>query len=155
MELDIFLKEHEDLIAESVDLLKAKNKDYSTNGDPLAGFKKIAKDLNISPFQVWAVFASKHWSALTSFAANGKVESEPIKGRILDMINYCALLHLLIKDFEDNVITAGNLGINVHKTIDDIITISTRLTDEEKDALDKIKSMTSLTPEILKIYFNI
>jgi hypothetical protein len=149
MNLDIFLKEHEDLIAKSVDLLKTKNKDYSTDGDPLAGFKKIAKDLGISPFQVWAVFASKHWNALTNFAKDGKVESEPIKGRIIDMINYSCLLHLLIID--NYKITDTYL----YKIKGDTITYMNHLTKEEIEALNKIKSMINITPEVLKLYFNI
>ncbi|MFA5696501.1 MAG: hypothetical protein WC917_03565 [Bacilli bacterium] len=149
MNLDTFLKEHEDLIAKSVDLLKVKNKDYATDGDPLAGFKKIAKDLGISPFQVWAVFASKHWNALTNFAKDGKVESEPIEGRIIDMINYTCLLHLLIKD--NDKISIGSL--NIYNTEDRNIQLI--LTDEDLKALEQIKSMTHITPEILKLYFNI
>lgn len=117
MNLYIFTKEHEDLIAKSVDLLKAKNKDYSTDGDPLAGFKKIASDLGITPFQVWAVFASKHWQALTNFAKSNKAESEPIEGRIMDMINYSVLLHLLIIDSKSenpfkNIIDVANYMID-------------------------------------------
>ena len=152
MDLDTFLKEHEDLIAKSVDLLKAKNKDYSTDGDPLAGFKKIANDIGISPFQVWAIFASKHWNALTNFAKDGKVESEPIEGRIIDMINYSVLLHLLIIDSKSWMKEQQKEFITTNKKVQDI---RLTLTEYERNALDRVKGMTHLTPEVLKIYFNI
>jgi len=188
MDLDTFLKEHEDLIAKSVDLLKAKNKDYSTDGDPLAGFKKIANDIGISPFQVWAIFASKHWNALTNFAKDGKVESEPIEGRIIDMINYSVLLHLLIIDnrlgykwgeqqsqeFIDNIKHPTNIiskddsifkplidsnpnafNTNAFNTNKEFKDIRLKLNEYERNALDRVKGMTHLTPEVLKIYFNI
>jgi len=152
MDLDTFLKEHEDLIAKSIDLLKVKNKDYSTDSDPLAGFKKIATDLGITPFQVWAVFASKHWQALTNFAKSNKVESEPIESRIIDMINYSVLLHLLIVDSKSWMKEQQKEFITTNKKVQDI---RLTLTEYERNALDRVKGMTHLTPEVLKIYFNI
>ena len=158
MNIDTFNKEHDILITKSMDIMRSKNKDYSVNDDPLAGFNKIAKDLGITSFQVWAVFASKHWQALTNFASKGTIESEPIEGRIIDMINYSCLLHLLIIDDKSWITTQSEEFIKDKLRVYPISekdSIYYNLSDEEMEALAKVKSMTNITPKRLKIYFNI
>jgi len=87
------------LFEESFKLLKSKNKDYSTNDDALNGFKLAAKDAGITTYQAWLIYARKHWGAIANFCKNGgQVESEPIRERLKDMINYCALLEAIIED---------------------------------------------------------
>lgn len=88
---------HYDLIKSIND---AKGKDYAGDEDALANFKDAAKKLGVTPFQVWAVYHHKHQSAIDSFIREGKVESEPIEGRIHDAILYLFLLLGLIADEE-------------------------------------------------------
>lgn len=76
----------------------AKGKDYAGDDDALANFKAAARDLGMTPFQVWAIYHHKHQSAINAFIREGKVESEPIEGRIHDAILYLFLLLGLIED---------------------------------------------------------
>lgn len=87
--------------AECIDLIKVKNADYSQGeqkGDRIAAFRRIARDINITMEQAWAVFCQKHWGAVMKYVKDGAVESEPIDGRITDIINYMVLLSAIIAD---------------------------------------------------------
>jgi len=78
-----------------------KGKDY-TRGlgdlDRTDNFKKAGHFNKISPLQAWGTYFYKHVSAVFAFVGDGKVESEPIEGRVHDMINYSILLLLLVED---------------------------------------------------------
>lgn len=87
--------------ANCIHMLRAKNADYSQNeqkGDRIAAFRRIARDIDLPMRKVWAVFAQKHWGAIMRFIKEGRVESEPIDGRIDDLINYSVLLGAIIAD---------------------------------------------------------
>lgn len=87
--------------ADCIDLIKRKNADYSQGeqkGDRIAAFRRIARDINITMEQAWAVFCQKHWGAVMKYVKDGVVESEGIDGRINDIINYMVLLSAIIAD---------------------------------------------------------
>lgn len=94
--------EFNDLRAKAVeDIFKindTKGADYAGDEDALGNFKDAAAMLGITPEQVWAVYTHKHVSAIMSFCQKGQVESEPIEGRIHDVMVYCVLLLGLIED---------------------------------------------------------
>lgn len=77
-----------------------KGHDYAGDEDALANFKETAKATGITPEQAWSVFATKHWSAIMTFVREGDVASEPIEGRIHDVILYSFLLLGLIREKE-------------------------------------------------------
>jgi len=79
-------------------LNKTKGHEYAGDEDALANFKEVAKEHGITPEQAWGVYTSKHWKAIQSFIREGQVHSEPIEGRIQDVILYCFLLLGLIED---------------------------------------------------------
>jgi len=80
-------------------LFKTKGDDYTRHDpDRLANFKRLAKDLDLDPLKVWAVYAGKHWDAIMAYIKTGKAESEPINGRIDDSHNYLYLLEGLIAE---------------------------------------------------------
>lgn len=66
--------------------------------DRTDNFKMAAENNGITPLQAWGVYFYKHVSAVWRFLKDGRVESEPIEGRIHDMINYSVLLLLLVKE---------------------------------------------------------
>ena len=68
------------------------------------------------------------------------------------MINYSVLLHLLIVDSKSWMKEQQKEFITTNKKVQDI---RLTLTEYERNALDRVKGMTHLTPEVLKIYFNI
>ena len=86
---------------ECVAILDTKGNDYTVgqaDKDRLYNFRSAAKDAGVSIVQVWYVYFFKHLTSLQRFVKEGRVESEPIEGRINDLINYLALLRLIIMD---------------------------------------------------------
>lgn len=72
-------------------LLDVKGNDYTTGGDRLDNFKKVAEMVGVTPLQVWAVYSMKHIFALLKYVRSGAVQSEPIEGRFADARNYIDL----------------------------------------------------------------
>lgn len=80
------------------ELNQRKGHDYAGDDDALANFKLAGERLGLEPLKVWGVYASKHWAAIETFIKEGDVKSEPIEGRIEDMILYLFLLLGLNKE---------------------------------------------------------
>jgi len=80
-----------DFISEASTILFSKNEDYAKETDALDNFKSEAKELGVSPRVLWSVYFHKHISAIKRWARDGKVSSEEIRGRFLDVMNYCIL----------------------------------------------------------------
>jgi hypothetical protein len=81
-----------DILKAAMDVMKPKMLDYAGEASFSANFERQAARAGLSPARVWCVFASKHWDAVSSFATRGRVESEPIAARLVDIVNYCQLL---------------------------------------------------------------
>lgn len=87
--------------ADCIDLIKRKNADYTqgtAQKDRIAAFRRVAGDIDTPMRKVWATFAQKHWGAVMKYIKDGQVESEPIDGRVNDLINYFVLLGAIIDD---------------------------------------------------------
>lgn len=85
------------------EIMLGKNKEYTMGmQDAQANFYKAAHDLDISPFKVWQIYFHKHLCAIMDYIRdpNGS-RAEPIRGRVLDALNYLDILTALISDFED------------------------------------------------------
>lgn len=99
----------EALFQECLDIAKTKGKDYSGNEDCLDNFKRAAKNLGMTPFQIWAVYFSKHidsvMNAIKYHPEYPQVESEPLRGRIKDIIVYSVLLECLMEDEKTDTIS--------------------------------------------------
>ena len=72
--------------------LALKGADY-TRSDPnrLTNFNRRASDTGLTPLQVWAVYAGKHLDAIMALVTTGKLESEAIESRFIDLQNYLYL----------------------------------------------------------------
>ena len=77
---------------------ETKGHDYAGDDDALANFKRHATELGLTPEQVWSVYASKHWDAVMTYVREGSVASEPIEGRLHDVILYSFLLLGLVRE---------------------------------------------------------
>lgn len=100
MHVDDFYAIRKDLMDEALRVTQSKGADYTTGDtDALKNFKSVAKDLGLTPLQVWGVYAKKHFDAVMAYAkTGGQNESEPIKGRLIDVINYAALFYGLVME---------------------------------------------------------
>lgn len=88
------LSEHRNGVADE------KRTDY-TKGDKdvLANFKNVAESTGVTPLQVWLVYSQKHFDAISTYVkTGGQSESEPIKERFGDLLNYLELGWALIEE---------------------------------------------------------
>lgn len=92
----------EKLVAEELELAAKKGKDYAGDADVCANFKRAADNLGISKYQIWGVYANKHWDAINAFCKNGKVESEPLRERAKDVRIYLQLLLAMFEEDQEN-----------------------------------------------------
>lgn len=90
--------EIDNTLVEILELNNTKGREYATEEDGLANFKNRAKQMGITPGQVWGIFYGKHSDAIFSYLKGGKALSEPIQGRIDDAILYLILLKALITE---------------------------------------------------------
>lgn len=100
-----------DLTENRTGISSAKRKDY-TRGDKdvLKNFKQVAEYTGLDPLEVWMVYASKHWDSICSYIKNG-TESEPIRERYCDLLNYLELGYALTKE-QQNEYTQINSSIS-------------------------------------------
>lgn len=80
------LRDREDAV------LKTKGHDYTGGGpDRLANFIEDGEALGISPEMAWAVHFRKQVAAVMTWATTGRIESESLSNRFVDIRNYCLL----------------------------------------------------------------
>ena len=78
-----------------------KNLDYSAGKDEaMESFYSIANRSGITPIQAWFVLVQKHVQAIERFVKTGKLTSEPIHSRFIDLANYAMLGSALVEDLE-------------------------------------------------------
>lgn len=89
---------------ETTELLVVKGREYAGDADRLANFKRGASLTGVDPLTVLFIYMSKHYDALATYIRDNQagdtmpVLSEPITGRIADLINYCVLAWALIEE---------------------------------------------------------
>lgn len=81
-------------------LFRAKGNDYARADDALHQFKLSAEQMGLTLPQVWGVYAGKHWAAISTFIRDGELASEPIEGRVHDLILYLFLLLAIVREAE-------------------------------------------------------
>lgn len=84
-------------------LLVVKGGEYAGSVDRLANFKRGAELTGCTPEQVLLVYLSKHYDSYCTYvktkaAGNERPSSEPITGRLDDLINYCLLAKALFAE---------------------------------------------------------
>ena len=85
------------------DLLVVKGGEYAGTSDRLSNFKRGAALTGCTPLQVALIYLAKHYDALATYIRDQAVchdrpRSEPIGGRLDDMINYAILIKALIEE---------------------------------------------------------
>lgn len=93
----------DETIAKMKDLAKLKGGEYAGDGDRLANFRRNAANLELTPEQVWSVYAGKHWDAINQYVkdiSKGVVRQrmESIGGRADDLIVYLLLFKAMVEE---------------------------------------------------------
>lgn len=86
-------------------LVHGKGREYSGPEDRLRNFRNIAKDIGINKETVLYTYMKKHWDSVTTWVkdqeqGNDVQLSEPIEGRIHDLIVYLLLLTAMVDEKE-------------------------------------------------------
>lgn len=84
-------------------LLVVKGGEYAADNDRLANFREAARRTGMTPAQVLLIYLDKHYSAICNHIkdeAKGTVraKSEPIEGRVNDMLNYLLLYKAMLSE---------------------------------------------------------
>ena len=106
-------------IEETLSLSDTKRIEYTEgnhNDNVLWNFDSISSNLGIAPIEVLSVYLSKHISSLFSYFKTRKTYSEPIEGRVQDIINYLILMVAMI---ERDKKKSWNIKDRMVKTSDD------------------------------------
>src|SRR5438034_2762 len=83
-----FLKLYQDFANEQLTIMHDASKDYASEEDRLANFKRLAERLNVSPLLIWAVYFTKHVDSILSYINTGRMNRDSVRGRFLDIANY-------------------------------------------------------------------
>jgi len=93
-------KEINALLAGCLALLESKGRAYSGEEDANSNFKRNATLLGMTKYQILAVYMNKHLDSINNaIKYNPEMpddETEGMKGRIQDAINYLSILYTLI-----------------------------------------------------------
>lgn len=96
-------------------LMTTKGGEYAGNQDRLGNFKRGAALTGATPLQVAFIYASKHYDAIATFvrdeaAGTDRPRSEPIEGRLDDLMNYCLLMKGLVQEAKQETFTVRSVG---------------------------------------------
>lgn len=114
---------------ESVQIMKVKGGEYAGSDEKFANFNRLAVLQEIRRESIWFTYFVKHFDSLTTFIRRvnkgesiSEIEatlSEPIAGRIKDMINYLLILYGMIEEEKEKAETAIgsciSLGMNTSR----------------------------------------
>lgn len=95
----------ESTVKVTADLLVVKGGEYAGSEDRLANFKRGAALVGCTPLQTALIYLSKHYDSVCTYirddaAGTDRPRSEPITGRLDDIINYCFLIKGLVIEAE-------------------------------------------------------
>ncbi len=109
-----------DFLEECLETMRVKGHDYREGNDDdlLHNFRTVSRDLDVPMEKVWYIYASKHWKAIKTFIKEGgQSESEPIEGRIKDVIVYLLLFYRMVQDNKPILEDAVELHKREHSLI--------------------------------------
>ena len=98
-----YKKLRDEFILDTFVLSDVKRVEYTEgnhNDNVLWNFENIADKVNLTPLQVLSVYYQKHNSSINNYLKDGKEYSEPIEGRIQDMINYLLLIVAMLRKYK-------------------------------------------------------
>ncbi len=93
--------------ATTTELAKTKGGEYAAgNSDRLKNFRRNGERLNLPMEIVWAVYAGKHFDAITQYCADvhtgtNRPRTESLAGRCDDLIVYLILFKAMLQEREE------------------------------------------------------
>lgn len=92
-----------DIVTPAIKTNETKGADYTGNSpDPLNNFYKVEAKLVqagyscVDALTVWGVYVAKHLDAIETWQLTGRVSSEPIESRLMDVLVYSALGYFIL-----------------------------------------------------------
>jgi hypothetical protein len=104
MRRDEFSIKSNQQIEEVFNIIINKGSEYQLDDDVLSNFKSNAKDLGLTPYQIWAIYFTKHTKSIINQIKknpnnpNDTNSVENTKSRITDAIAYLLFLNALIEE---------------------------------------------------------
>lgn len=84
------------LIKDATGILESAEKEYASDADRLANFKKRTVG---SPESICFIYLTKHIDGIENYVnGRARVQRDSIRGRIIDSINYLILLNAIIEE---------------------------------------------------------
>jgi len=97
-----FMTHVEDAFARRKELLKRKEKEYSSGGDRLEQFYRAGAAQNILPTEALMGMAAKHFTSIADMCKDpSNYTSNQWFGKLDDLRNYMDLLDALVTDLEE------------------------------------------------------
>lgn len=99
----------DNLWAECLAVMGTKEVDYASKVDCMANFKRVGERAGLSKYYVWLVYFLKHADAISNAikyhpdSPATETKSEPLRGRVVDAINY---LSILVNLMDEDSLTA-------------------------------------------------
>lgn len=92
-----------DAIKRAEQLFTSKNSEYGDSGDILANFRRLAQQQDLPMSTVWMMLAGKHIDSIQQYVKDvrngkGRNRTEPMSGRIDDLIVYSILLLAIVNE---------------------------------------------------------
>ena len=94
-----------DLFDNIIKTAEAKNKDYAMNNNAFANFEIVGnmlqmanEDIKDGKYLCWLVYFTKHYISVLNYLRTRESHTEPIEGRIVDMIVYLGILYNMLKE---------------------------------------------------------
>jgi hypothetical protein len=91
----------DEFLTDVFDTMAKKGHDYrqGNDADLLHNFRTVAETVGSTKEKIWFTYFYKHYAAMTTFIKEGgQQESEPIEGRIKDMIVYLVLFYRMVQE---------------------------------------------------------
>lgn len=91
------------MLADCIKTFEVKGTEYTIGSvDRLANFRRVANEVGVRPEQAWFTFFYKHYCSVVAHikSAGAIKSSEPIQGRVMDMIVYLLLFSKMLTESE-------------------------------------------------------
>jgi hypothetical protein len=103
-------------------VLLSKSKEYTSEGDRLANFRRAASMLEVSPEQALVGMWAKHVISITDLATwaadnDSRLTPEIVDEKIVDTINYMILLEALFQERFSDVLTLESSEHGLKKVV--------------------------------------